>query len=60
MRLDEFTDPTDYTITDTEVPNLLEQIESLWPPGIGDDVSSYLLRPSQRPQSDRASLLDER
>ena len=35
MRLNEFTDPTDYIPTDAA--NLLEQIESLWPVGTRDD-----------------------
>lgn len=58
MRLNEFTDPTDYIPTDAA--NLLEQIESLWPVGTRDDDAPLVIRPRQRSQNDRPKTLDER
>jgi len=60
MRLNEFTDPTDYTLTGTDAAKLLKHIERMWPDSIEDDDAPLLLRPKRRPQTDRAKLSDER
>jgi hypothetical protein len=37
MRFNEIVDLRYYTLTDTDLPNILEQMEELWPGGIADD-----------------------
>jgi hypothetical protein len=59
MRLNEFTDPSAYTLIDADTEDLLEQIDTFLPAGIADDDSPPQLRP-KRSQIDRAKLSDER
>ncbi len=60
MRLNEFTDPADYTLTDTDATGVLEQIGEIRPARIRDDGVPYQSRPKKHPQNDRAKLSDDR
>jgi hypothetical protein len=60
MRINEFTNPTDYASTDNDTADCLRQIDKLWPPSTGDDDATLILRPKRRTQNVPLKPLDER
>jgi hypothetical protein len=58
MRLQEFIDPSDYTLCADDTASLLEQIERMWPARIGDDDAPAQHRPKKHSPNDRPKPLD--
>jgi hypothetical protein len=58
MRLNEFTDPKDYTPTAAEAETFLKRLLRLWPGRSPDDQTPSELRTRKQPPVERRKLFD--